>query len=191
MTNNRIAHMSLVMVAILGALLLAMALSTGISEAQGPDGATRGGYGTGDGISLLPPANPDGLSEEAIAALMAGLQDEYHAYAVYQAVIDQFGPVLPFTRIQAAEAQHIASLEALFDRYSLPVPAPLPVEGLPVLTSVADACALGAQAEVANLELYDSWMAQSSDYPDLVQVFTALRDASEFNHLPAFEQCAG
>ena len=28
------------------------------------------------------------------------------------------------------------------------------------------------------------------DYPDMVQVFTSLRDASEFQHLPAFENCA-
>ncbi len=30
-----------------------------------------------------------------------------------------------------------------------------------------------------------------ADYPDMVQVVTSLRNASEFQHLPAFEQCAG
>jgi len=191
MTNNRMAKMALVMVAVVGTLLIALALSTGVSEAQGPDTANRGGYGTGSGLSDLPAANPDGLSDSAIDALTAGLQDEYHAYAVYEAVIDQFGDVRPFTRIQEAEAPHIASLEALFERYDLTIPEPLPLEDLPEFTSVADACALGAQAEIANFDLYDSGMAQASDYPDLVQVFTALRDASEFNYLPAFEPCAG
>ena len=99
--------------------------------------------------------------------------------------------VAPFTRIQSAEAQHIAALEVLFNRYGITVPDPEPLEDLPEFTSVADACALGAAAEVANFELYDNWIAQTSDYPDLVQVFTSLRSASEFNHLPAFEQCAG
>lgn len=151
-------------------------------------------YGTG--IQLVPgvglPAAADGdLSDAAVAALMAGIQDEYHAYAVYQAVIDQFGPVVPFTRIQASEAQHIAALEVLFNRYGIAVPAPEPLEDLPQFDSIADACALAAQAEIANFELYDSWIAQSRDYPDLVEVFTSLRNASEFNHLPAFEQCAG
>ncbi len=124
-------------------------------------------------------------------ALIAGIQDEYHAYAVYQAIIDQFGPIAPFTRLQAAEAQHIAALEVLFNRYGIAVPDPAALEELPEFASVTDACALGAAAEIANFELYDSWIAQSRDYPDLVAVFTSLRNASEFNHLPAFEQCAG
>ena len=84
-------------------------------------------YGTGiqpvPGVGL-PPATEGELSETAVDALVAGIQDEYHAYAVYQAIIDQFGPVSPFTRIQAAEAQHIASLEVLFNRYNIPVPEP-------------------------------------------------------------------
>ena len=164
-------------------------VNSGPNAGFGPDY-----YGTG--IQPVPgtalPAAADGaLSDAAVAALMAGIQDEYHAYAVYQAVIDQFGPVAPFTRIQAAEAQHIAALEVLFNRYGIAVPDPLPLEDLPQFNSIADACALGAQAEVANFELYDSWIAQSRDYPDLVQVFTSLRNASESNHLPAFEQCAG
>jgi hypothetical protein len=194
---KKLSRISLLVVAIVGVTVLAMSLSTGTSEAQGPDGtpggAGRSGYGPGDGVSgvNLPAAVTDDLSDPAVAALMAAIQDEYHAYAVYQVVIDQFGPVAPFTRIQAAEAQHIAALETLFDRYDIPVPAPQALEDLPEFTSVADACALGAAAEVANFELYDSWIAESQAYPDLVRVFTSLRNASEFNHLPAFEQCAG
>lgn len=139
----------------------------------------------------LPAAVTGELSDAAVAALVAGIQDEYHAYAVYQAVVDQFGPVAPFTRIQASEAQHIAALEVLFNRYGIPVPEPEPLEEPPQFDSLADACALGAVAEIANFELYDSWLSQAREYPDLVEVFTALRNASEFNHLPAFEQCAG
>jgi hypothetical protein len=202
MSKKWMVRMSLLIVAVLGVTALALALSTGTSEAQGPGGnprgAGQGGYGPGNGTQAgpglgvnLPPATDGDLSDTAVAALMAGIQDEYHAYAVYQAVIDQFGPVLPFTRIQAAEAQHIAALETLFNRYGIPVPEPAPLEELPQFSSLADACALGAQAEIANFELYDTWIAQSSDYPDLVQVFTTLRNVSEFNHLPAFERCAG
>jgi hypothetical protein len=203
MLKKKLARISLLVVVVLGATALALALSTGISEAQGPGdgqgGAGRGGYGPGDGSQGiqpvpgvgLPSAGTDELSDAAVEALMAAIQDEYHAYAVYQVVIDQFGPVAPFTRIQAAEAQHIAALEVLLNRYDIPIPAPEPLEDLPQFSSIAGACALGAEAEIANFELYDSWMAQTRDYPDLVQVFASLRSASEFNHLPAFEQCAG
>jgi hypothetical protein len=200
MLKNKLARIGLLVVTVV--VVATLALSVGISAAQGPDGqgdGGRGGYGPGNGAqgvqavpgAGLPSAATGELSDAAVAALVAGIQDEYHAYAVYQAVIDQFGPVAPFTRIQAAEAQHIAALEVLFNRYDVPVPDPEPLEDLPEFNSIADACALGAAAEIANFELYDSWIAQTSDYPDLVQVFTALRNASEFNHLPAFEQCAG
>ena len=200
MLKNKLARIGLLVVTVV--VVATLVLSVGISAAQGPDGqgdGGRGGYSPGAGApgvqavpgTNLPPATTGELSEAAVAALVAGIQDEYHAYAVYQAVIDQFGPVAPFTRIQAAEAQHIAALEVLFNRYGIPVPEPEPLEDLPEFNSIADACALGAAAEIANFELYDSWIAQASDYPDLVQVFTALRNASEFNHLPAFEQCAG
>lgn len=165
-------------------------------------GAGQGGYGAGNmnqsqgtglgviDLANLPPAVPGELPADVIAALNAGLQDEYHAYAVYQAVIDQFGAVRPFTSIQAAEASHIDALAFLFERYGLAVPDAAPLTDVPVFASVTDACATGAAAEIANFALYDSWIATTQAYPDIAQIFQALRDASEFNHLPAFERCA-
>lgn len=138
----------------------------------------------------LPPATPGELPDDVIAALTAGIQDEYNAYATYQAVIDQFGAVRPFTGIQTSEAHHIDMLAFLFERYDLAVPGATGI-ATPVFASVQDACAASAAAEVANFSLYDQWIATVQDYPDIVQVFTMLRDASEFQHLPAFERCAG
>jgi hypothetical protein len=129
------------------------------------------------------------LPESVIAAITAAINDEYHAYEVYDQVIEQFGQVSPFVQIQAAEANHIAALERVFDRYGLEVPAPQPVEALSV-GSIEEACALAAQAEIDNAALYDEWLATVSDYPDIVQVFTSLKNASLENHLPAFEACA-
>ena len=140
---------------------------------------------------VLPPAVPGPVPDDVVAALNAGLMDEYNAYATYQAVIDQFGAVRPFTTIQASESTHIAALTNLFDRYGLPVPAAQPLATVPQFATLADACATGAAAEVANFGLYDQWLATVQDYPDMTQVFTALRAASEFQHLPAFERCAG
>ena len=115
--------------------------------------------------------------------------DEQHAYAVYGAVIEQFGEVAPFTNIQRSEAQHIAAWELMFDRYDGAVPA-VPEFEVPAFASLSDACEAAAAAEIANFGLYDNMLATLSDYPDIVQVITTLRNASEFNHLPAFQSCA-
>ncbi len=150
-----------------------------------------GSYGDGMLFPGTAPVTGEELPDEVVEALLAGLNDEYHAYAVYQAVIDQFGPVTPFVQIQSAEANHIAALQNIFTRYGLDIPEPQPLTDDLSFDSVADACALGAEAEIANFELYDQWIDAVSDYPDMVQVFTALRNASEYNHLPAFQSCAG
>jgi hypothetical protein len=137
------------------------------------------------------PARVEGEVPAVVAdAMAAGLQDERNAYAIYEAVLEQFGNVRPFTNIQRAEAQHIAAWEFLFDRYELPLPAAEPLAEAPSFATVAEACQAAADAEIANFDLYDNMLATFEDYPDMVQVVTALRDASEFNHLPAFERCA-
>ena len=142
-------------------------------------------------LADLPPAVPGDLPASVIDAITAGMQDEYQAYAIYQAVIDQFGAVRPFTSIQAAEAKHADALSFLFTRYGLPVPQPQPLSDVTQFATIADACAVAAQAEIANAALYDQWLAAVQNYPDITQVFTALRDASQFQHLPAFQNCAG
>ena len=146
------------------------------------------GAGTGFYAALPPTADAD-LSDVEIAAMTDGWMDEQHAYAVYGAVIDQFGAVAPFVNIQRSEAQHIAAWELLFDRYGVTLPA-VPEFEVPTFDSLSDACQAAADAEIANFELYDSMLATLSDYPDMVQVVTTLRNASEFNHLPAFQSCA-
>lgn len=150
-----------------------------------------GQMGAGQGwLCCLPPAVEGDVPAGVIDALAAGLADEHNAYDTYQAVIDQFGAVRPFANIQRAEATHIAALEFLFDRYGLTVPEAAPLAEVPQFSTLAEACAVAAEAEIANFDLYDSWIATVQDYPDMVQVFTALRDASEFQHQPAFENCA-
>ncbi len=137
------------------------------------------------------PAPVDGpLPAEVVAAITAGIEDEWHAYAVYAAVIEQFGAVRPFTNIQRAEAQHAAAWATIFERYDLPLPVQ-PTWEIPEFASLADACAAAADAEIANMTLYDDMLATLADYPDALQVATALRAASLDKHLPAFERCAG
>ena len=139
----------------------------------------------------LPPAVEGELSEAVIQAMTNGIMDEYNAYNTYQQVIDQFGEVRPFVNIQQAEAQHISAWEMLFTRYGVDIPEAPAVDDSLVFDSLSDACTLAADAEVANFGLYDDMLETLADYPDMVQVVTNLRNASEFNHLVAFERCAG
>ena len=154
-------------------------------------GHGHGAHDRGDktGCDALPPATPGELPSDVVDALVDAMHDEQHAYAVYAMVMDQFGTVAPFDRIQAAEVQHMAALEVLFDRYDIAVPEAPTFDPL-VVDSVAEACAVGVEAEIANAEMYVDLFEAVQDYPDIMAVFTRLRDASWDNHLPAFEHCA-
>ena len=156
----------------------------------GQQNAGRAGF-CQDCLNNLPAAVPGEVPADVVEALTAGLTDEHYAYDTYQAVIDRFGAVRPFTNIQRAEARHITALEFLLERYNLAVPEIAPLADIPQFDTLADACSAGVSAETANFDLYDNWISTVQDYPDMVQVFTSLRDASEFQHLPAFERCAG
>ena len=72
----------------------------------------------------------------------------------------------------------------------MPLPAK-PTFAIPHFASLAGACAAGAEAEVANADLYATILTVAADYPDIVQVATALQAASLNQHLPAFARCAG
>jgi hypothetical protein len=157
---------------------------------NGNRSGNRGNGAGGDFYGTLPPAVTDELPDAVIEAMVDSWTDEQHAYAVYEAVMNQFGEVRPFVNIQLAEAQHIAAWESLFDRYSIPVPEVPDFGEMPPFDSLAAACQAAADAEIANFELYDDLLATFSEYPDILQVATTLRDASEFNHLPAFQNCA-
>ncbi|HEY8594415.1 MAG TPA: DUF2202 domain-containing protein [Devosiaceae bacterium] len=135
------------------------------------------------------------LTDDARSALNAALDDEYHAEAVYSAVIEKFGAVRPFVNIIRAEQQHQAMLMDLFTSYGLEVPAnpyltgEKPLAQIPA--SIAESCAVGVAAEIANRDLYNvQLLPKVAGYGDITAVLEALRDASEFNHLPAFQRCA-
>lgn len=165
-------------------------------NAGSPGSEAKGQWGQGMGPSganplwNLPPATPGELSQEVIDAMTAGIMDEYNAYGTYAAVIDEFGNVRPFTNILRAEAQHIDAWTAIFERYGVDVPAAPESVDLPDFATVGDACQAAADAEIANFGLYDELLDTLQDYPDMVQVVTALRNASELQHLPAFQNCA-
>jgi hypothetical protein len=129
------------------------------------------------------------LAYEEIQGLLLALNDEYHAWAVYDQVISDFGQVQPFVNIRQAEAQHIEALLPLFQAYNVPIPENPWIGNVPSFDSVQDACAVGVEAEILNAALYDELYA-STERQDIIIVYQALQRASNENHLPAFERCA-
>jgi hypothetical protein len=128
------------------------------------------------------------LNETEVAALHEALDDEYHAWAIYDQVVHDFGLVRPFSNIRDAEARHIDALLAVFDAYDLTPPEnPWPGK-VDRYASIRDACAAAVEAEIANAALYERLLA-STVRSDILMVFRNLRDASQERHLAAFRRC--
>jgi hypothetical protein len=131
----------------------------------------------------------DRLTAAEIEALHEALDDEYHAWASYDQVISDFGPVRPFVPIRDAEARHAQALSDLFVRYGLPVPANTWSGRVARHASVQAACEAAVAAEVANAGMYDRLLA-TTQRPDIQGVLHRLQQASQQRHLPAFQRCA-
>ena len=142
-----------------------------------------------DAFDLAAYAGP--LEDGEVIGLLHALNDEYHAWALYDQVIAEHGPVTPFTNILGAEAQHVQRLVPLFEGFAvLPVPEnpwPGQVASFP---SLVTACLAGVEAELVNIELYD-WLLTSTEREDILAIYRDLQRASQEKHLPAFERCAG
>lgn len=144
---------------------------------------------TSDGTVVTPTA--DALSPEITAAMSEAIADEYRAEMTYEVVVSTLGQVPPFTNIIRAEVRHSQALASLFQRRGLAVPVnPWTPEDIQVYASISAACAAGVEAEIANAAIYDGYLALDLPF-DVRQVFQNNRDASVFNHLPAFQRCAG
>lgn len=146
------------------------------------------------GLLAAAPAWSQTLTPEAEAALGSALKDECHAEAFYAAVMAKFGDARPFSNIINAERQHEAMLIGLYETYGVAVPengyatGALVTPGAP--ETLLDACKISVEAEMANRDLYDGNLLPAvAAYPDITLVMQRLRDASEENHLPAFQRC--
>lgn len=129
------------------------------------------------------------LAKAEIDAIGEALDDEYKAWATYDQVLRDFGPVRPFTNIREAERRHIAALLDLCRRYGIEAPPNDWIGRAPRYASIADACRAGVEAEIANAALYDRLLA-STRREDILTVFNRLREASQTRHLAAFRRCA-
>ena len=134
-------------------------------------------------------SDEDTLDARERQTLADALDDEYKSHETYSQVIRDFGEVRPFINIVEAEARHIAALLALFDRYDTVPQSNRWAAQAPRFADVHGACVAGVQGEIDNVALYDR-LLQATQRPDVLQVFHALRSASQERHLPAFQRCA-
>lgn len=120
-------------------------------------------------------------------ALHLALCDEYAAHDFYAAVVEAFGPRLPFARIVQAETRHIRALTGLYRRLGIPLPRDPYAARTRVDPDWRSNCARAVAGEIANVRLYDRLLAQIAE-PEARQVFQHLRAASLRHHLPAFRR---
>lgn len=119
--------------------------------------------------------------------LVFAIEDEYLNQAEYQAIIDTFGDIRPFTNVVVAEQNHIDLLLVLFETYGFEVPANNATDSVVVPDSITSAYATGIDAENANILMYQTFLAQADLPDDVKTTFEYLLSAAE-NHLEAFSK---
>lgn len=121
--------------------------------------------------------------------LLYAAQDEYLARGEYVAIMAKFRISRPFDNIMRAEENHLSWLNYAFSTYGLSFPKDESSSHLYIPTDLKQAFETGVQAEIDNIAMYESFLAnpllKDPKYADLVSLFTSLRRASE-NHLRAF-----
>ncbi len=121
-----------------------------------------------------------------IDMLHYAVADEYAAHGEYEAIMEKYGVVKPYSNISKSEVQHLSLLKSLFDAYGLDFLEDESKEHVVVPSSLEEAAKIGVQAEIDNIAMYEKFLEQ--DIPDSArEVFTALRDASK-SHLLAFQK---
>lgn len=159
----------------LGLAVFALALVAALAS------ATEGAWGASAASSAKD------LTVESMLAY--AIQDEYLARAEYAAIQQRYGTQRPFSNIQRAEENHIAWLMDAYGTYGLPVPRDEAARYVQMPGSLKEAFQTGVDAEIANIAMYDSFLAHPllarPENATLRDLFTRLRDASK-NHLQAF-----
>jgi len=112
------------------------------------------------------------------------LADEFKARAEYQAIVDAFGLVSPYTQLIQAETRHIESLERIYTAFGFAIPTDNGKDFVVLPASIEASYQVGISAETANIALYKNVLATTLP-SSLQHIFTNLEKASE-NHLATF-----
>lgn len=138
--------------------------------------------------SQVEAATNTSLDAQTQQAMIEAINDEYHARAFYNAVMDKFGEIRPFSNIVHAETRHAERLSRLFKRYGLPIPEDSFAGKVEAPETLQAACQMAIEAEIANVKMYDRFLDFIQER-DLRDTFTQLRYVSQNNHQVAFERC--
>lgn len=133
--------------------------------------------------------SPPVLNGAEFQALRDTLDDEHKSYETYAQVIRDFGEIRPFINIVQAEARHYSALLSLFEKYGVAAPENRWADRAPRFSNVKEACLAAIEGENANVRLYDHAL-KTTERPDILAVYEALRSASQDRHLPAFQRCS-
>lgn len=136
----------------------------------------------------LPAISQTSLDAKTQQAMIDAINDEYRARAFYNAVIQKFGSVRPFSNIVQAENNHVNLWNTLFAKYGMTVPADTFAGKMTVPDTLQAACQGGIENEIANVKMYDRFLGFVTQ-PDLQAAFRQLRTVSQERHLPAFQRC--
>ncbi|HPF88415.1 MAG TPA: DUF2202 domain-containing protein [Candidatus Limiplasma sp.] len=121
--------------------------------------------------------------------LTYAMQDEYMAEAEYIAIQETFGVNNPYTNIIKAEGTHQSELAALFENYGIEAPANTAADNVVLPATLQETYETGVAAEIANIAMYQTFLAQSDVPDDVRAVFEDLMNASQ-SHLDAFTRNA-
>jgi hypothetical protein len=168
------------------------AVSADSLDGRGGPGGVSQGMGSGAGMGTAQSAGAGGLALTPLTAseaadLQEAILEEYGALNLYNAVIAQFGSVVPFNQIALSEQMHVNALVRQATKYGVTLPAN-PGLSAPKFTSFEAACQAGVAAEIADAALYDE-LIPGTTHSDLLRVYQMLQSASLTSHLPAFEIC--
>lgn len=120
--------------------------------------------------------------------LTYAIQDEYYAQAQYNALMDSYGVIRPFSNIVGAEQTHINLLLSLFAAYDFEVPENNAADRVTVPDTLVESYEAGVTGEEDNIAMYEAFLKE--DLPADVQfAFERLEAASQM-HLYAFENAA-
>lgn len=117
--------------------------------------------------------------------LRYAIEDEWLAEAEYAALMAEFDVDRPFSNIRRAELTHIDALLPLFETYDVELPVKPDQAAIP--DTLAETYQIGVDAEIANIAMYEKFLAHDNLPADISAVFTRLMNASK-NHLKAFER---
>ncbi len=167
-------------------LKTALLLSVILLATAGAAWAGSASYGAAAAELAIAQGSPLALAD----MLRWAAEDEYLARGEYAAIMRKFGAMRPYSNIMASEEQHLSWLRAEYQNRGLSFPADGSAGHTVIPADLKAAAQAGVNAEIANIAMYQAFLAQpelaKSQNASVKALFEQLKRASE-NHLRAFQ----